>query len=88
MRPGREHDTTAARADPVLLQRIRDWTDDGGLALADLGYQGEADLLRVPIKKAGGSTLTVDQLTFNAVHGALHCLGERWQRSPPIHQSA
>jgi hypothetical protein len=37
VRPGREHDTTAARADPVLLQRIRDWTVDGALALADLG---------------------------------------------------
>jgi hypothetical protein len=31
VRPGREHDTTAARADPVLLQRIRDWTNDGAL---------------------------------------------------------
>lgn len=77
VRPGREHDTTAARADPVLLQRIRDWTDDGALALADLGYQGEADLLRIPIKKTKGSALTVHQQTFNAVHGALRCLGER-----------
>jgi hypothetical protein len=77
VRPGREHDTTAARADPVLLQRIRDWVDDGGLALADLGYQGEADLLRIPIKKTKGTTLTVDQQAFNAVQGALRCLGER-----------
>jgi hypothetical protein len=30
VRPGREHDTTAARADPVLLDRIRDWVDDVG----------------------------------------------------------
>ncbi len=47
VRPGREHDTTAARADPDLLARIRTWVQDGGLGLADLGYEGEADLLRI-----------------------------------------
>jgi hypothetical protein len=77
VRPGREHDTTAVRADPVLLQRIAEWVDDGALALADLGYEGEADLLRIPIKKTKGVDLSVDQQTFNAVHGALRCLGER-----------
>ncbi|MFG1866641.1 transposase family protein [Micromonospora arborensis] len=77
VRPGREHDTTAARADPVLLHRIRDWATDGSLALADLGYEGGADLLRIPIKKTTGTELTIDQLTFNAVHGALRCRGER-----------
>ena len=51
VRPGREHDTTAARADPELLDQIRAWVDDGQLGLADLGYEGEADLLRIPIKK-------------------------------------
>jgi hypothetical protein len=75
--PGREHDTTAARADPVLLQRIRDWTGDGALALADLGYEGEAGTFRIPIKKTVGAELTVDQQAYNAVHGALRCLGER-----------
>ena len=29
VRPGREHDTTAARADPDLLTQIRAWVDDG-----------------------------------------------------------
>jgi hypothetical protein len=77
VRPGREHDTTAARHDPDLLARIADWIDDGAPALADLGYEGEADLLRIPIKKTNGSTLTVDQQTYNAAHGALRCLGER-----------
>jgi hypothetical protein len=47
VRPGREHDTTAARADPVLLQRISDWVEAGALALADLGYEGEADTFRI-----------------------------------------
>ena len=77
MRPGREHDTTAARADPDLLTQIAAWVDDGQLGLADLGYEGEADLLRIPIKKPAGGELTVDQQAYNAVHGALRCLGER-----------
>ena len=77
VRPGREHDTTAARADPDLLTQIAAWVDDGQLGLADLGYEGEADLLRIPIKKPAGGELTVDQQAYNAVHGALRCLGER-----------
>ena len=75
--PGREHDTTAARADPDLLARITDWVDDGEHGLADLGYEGEAEMLRIPIKKPAGGELTVDQQAYNAVHGALRCLGER-----------
>jgi hypothetical protein len=51
VRPGREHDTTAARADPDLLDDLAAWGDDGRLGLADLGYEGEADQLRIPIKK-------------------------------------
>jgi hypothetical protein len=77
VRPGREHDTTAARADPDLLIELADWVDDGQLGLGDLGYEGEADLLRIPIKKPAGGELTVDQQAYNAVHGALRCLGER-----------
>jgi hypothetical protein len=77
VRPGREHDTTAARTDPDLLDDIAAWVDDGQLGLADLGYEGEADLLRIPIKKPGDGELTVDQQAYNAVHGALRCLGER-----------
>ena len=76
VRPGREHDTTAARADPDLLTQIAAWVDDGQLGLADLGYEGEAEILRVPIKKAGGTDLTCDQQTYNGVHGALRALGE------------
>jgi hypothetical protein len=77
VRPGREHDTTAARADPDLLTQLADWVDDGQLGLADLGNEGEADLLRIPIKKPADGELTVDQQASNAVHGALRCLGER-----------
>ena len=66
VRPGREHDTTAARADPDLLAQITAWVDDGQLGLADLGYEGEADLLRIPIKKPAGGELTCDQQAYNA----------------------
>ncbi len=62
---------------PELLTQIAAWVDDGQLGLADLGYEREADLLRIPIKKTAHGELTVDQQTYNAVHGALRCLGER-----------
>jgi hypothetical protein len=77
VRPGREHDMSAARADPELVGRIADWVGDGALALADLGYEGEPDLFRIPFKKSADAPLTVDQQTYNAIHGALRCLGER-----------
>lgn len=77
VRPGREHDTTAARADPDLLTLITTWVGDGHPSLADLGYEGEPDIFTIPIKKPKGRNLTVDQQTYNAVHGALRCLGER-----------
>ena len=77
VRPGREHDMSAARADPELLGRIADWVGDGALALADLGYEGEPDLFRIPFKKPADATLTVDHQAYNAIHGALRCLGER-----------
>jgi hypothetical protein len=77
VRPGREHDTTAARADPDLLTQLTAWVDDGQLGLADLGYEGEAHILRIPIKKPAGGELSHDQQAYNTVHGALRALGER-----------
>ena len=71
VRPGREHDTTAARADTGLLAQITAWVDDGRHGLADLGYEGEADLLTIPIKKPAGGALTPDQQAYNAV--TVHC---------------
>lgn len=77
VRPGREHDTTAARTDPDLMKMIAAWVGDGQVTLADLGYQGEPDVFKVPFKKPKGGDLTDDQEAYNAVHGALRCLGER-----------
>ncbi len=77
VRPGREHDMSAARADPDLVAGLVDWVGDGALVLADLGYEGEPVLFRIPVKKPVGGTSTVDQQAYNAIHTALRCLGER-----------
>jgi hypothetical protein len=77
VRPGREHDTSAARADPDLLARIAEWVSDGALALADLGYEGESETFTIPFKKPKDGQLSTDQQAYNAIHGALRCLGER-----------
>lgn len=77
VRPGREHDTSAARADPDLLARITDWVSDGALALADLGYEGEPDTFTIPFKKPKNGHLSIGQQSYNAIHSALRCLGER-----------
>jgi hypothetical protein len=77
VRPGREHDTSAARADPDLLARITDWISDGAHALADLGYEGEPKTFTIPFKKTKNGELTTDQQAYNAIHSALRCLGER-----------
>jgi hypothetical protein len=55
VRPGREHDTTCARAHPELLNTLGDWTDDDHVALADLGYEGENTRLTCPIKTTQGT---------------------------------
>jgi hypothetical protein len=77
VRPGREHDTTAARADPRLLDDLRAWLDEEHRALADLGYEGEKDFLHVPFKTPAGGCLTVNQKAHNSLHSAVRALGER-----------
>lgn len=77
VRPGREHDITAARTDPDLVAAITAWATDGRPGLADLGYEGEPDVFTIPLKKPKGADPTIDQQSFNAVHSALRCLGER-----------
>jgi hypothetical protein len=44
---------------------------------AGLGYEGESEVFTIPHKKPANVELTVDQHSFNAVHGALRCLAER-----------
>lgn len=89
VRPGREHDMSAARADPDLLARITDWISDGAVALADLGYEGEPETFAIPFKKPKDAQLTIDQQAYNAIHGALRCLGAPTPCSrPPTKLSA
>ena len=75
VRPGREHDTTAFRAHdmPATLAEIAAELP----ILADLGYEGEADLLTIAHKKPNGGKLTVDQQQYNALQTALRAIGER-----------
>jgi hypothetical protein len=54
VRPGREHDTTCARAHADLLPALDAWTDEQRVALADLGYEGENNRL-VPVKSPARS---------------------------------
>jgi hypothetical protein len=46
-------------------------------SLADLGYEGAADIVRVPIKKAKGTELTDDQQTYNKLIRGIRGIGER-----------
>jgi hypothetical protein len=77
VRPGREHDTTALRADPEALPLLAEWTDAEHAALADLGYEGERTALTTPIKHRAGSRLTADQRTVNLLHAATRAPAER-----------
>lgn len=45
VQPGREHDLTAAQADPDLLPLIDTWVADGRPALADLGDEDIPDIV-------------------------------------------
>jgi hypothetical protein len=75
VRPGREHDMTCARKHGVVdaLTEVGDTL----ICLADLGYEGAADMLRVPIKKAPGQRLTDDQKTYNKLLRGVRSIGER-----------
>jgi hypothetical protein len=77
VRPGREHDTTCARAHPELLPALDEWIDSDHAALGDLGYEGENQRLTCPIKAAAGKKLTDTQRTVNALHSATRALAER-----------
>jgi hypothetical protein len=75
VRPGREHDTTCLRHHgilPVIASAAPDLP-----TLADLGYEGEADTVHVPIKKPAHGHLSDDQKTTNLIHAHLRSQAER-----------
>jgi DDE superfamily endonuclease len=75
VRPGREHDTTCLRRHdilPVIALAAPDLT-----TLADLGYEGEAGTLRIPMKKPTRGRLSDDHKTTNLIHAHLRSQAER-----------
>lgn len=78
VRPGREHDTTCAKAAPDLLPSLEALAVDAGLlTLTDLGYENLSPALRHPVKKPKGGDFTDDQRAFNQVIRGIHALAER-----------
>lgn len=78
MRPGREHDTTCAKAAADLLPAL-EALDAGHRipTLTDLGYLNLSPAIRHPHKKPKGRELTEDQKAYNAVIRGIHGIGER-----------
>lgn len=77
VRPGREHDTTCARAHEGLLDAVDQWRDPVHVVLADLGYEGENARLNCPYKAPAGGGLPIDHRAYNALHSATRALAER-----------
>ena len=76
--PGHLHDLTVARE--AGLTGALNWSASqlGLPALADSGYEGAGNGIKVPIKApSGGQVLAPDNQTYNTVHKATRCLGER-----------
>jgi hypothetical protein len=78
VRPGREHDTTCAKAADGLLAMLEQAaTEQGMLTLTDLGYENLSPALRHPVKKPKGGELTIEQKTYNQVIRGVHGIAER-----------
>lgn len=77
VRPGREHDTSALRAHAEILPQLVVWTSADLAVLGDLGYEGEAEVITVAIKKPAGGELTDDQKAHNKAHNGRRAIGER-----------
>jgi hypothetical protein len=69
---------TRPRVHPDLLPALAlaQAKADGLPTLSDLGYEGEADTVRIPAKTPAGRTLT-DQKTYNRLHAAIRSQAER-----------
>jgi hypothetical protein len=72
VRPGREHDMTCTRTHGVIDALV-----EIGDELTDLGYEGAAAVLRVPVKKTKGRRLSDDQRTYNKLLRGLRGIDER-----------
>jgi hypothetical protein len=78
VRPGREHDTTCAKATPGLLPALEVLEGEHRIpTLTDLGYQNLSPAIRHPHKKPKGGELTETQTTYNKVLRGVHGVAER-----------
>lgn len=78
IRPGREHDTTRAKAAPGLLGALAVYEAEYGIPiLTDLGYQNLSPAIRHPHKKPKDGELTEAQTTYNKVIRGVHGVAER-----------
>ena len=77
VRPGREHDTAARPRRPRPARRPRRLGRRRPARAGRPGLRRRGRPAAHPIKKPAHGELTVDQQAYNAVHGALRCLGER-----------
>lgn len=78
VRPGREHDTTCAKAAGELLPALEALeSEERKPTLTDLGYVNLSPAIRHPHKKPKGGELTDAQTTYNKVIRGVHGIGER-----------
>jgi hypothetical protein len=78
VRPGREHDTTCAKAAEGLLAALEQAAAETGLlTLTDLGYENLSPAIRTPVKKPRNAQLTEEQKTYNQVIRGVHAVAER-----------
>ncbi|MGW3958166.1 transposase family protein [Streptomyces sp. NPDC004752] len=77
VRPGREHDMSAARTHGLLDALGMAAADGCPLIITDTGYEGGPANFRMPHRKPRGGELTVDQRQFNKVVGAIRAMAEK-----------
>jgi hypothetical protein len=76
--PGHRHDLTVARDNGVLGALNWAASQLNLPTFADSGYQGAGHGIKTPIKQpSNGQILAPDDQTYNCLHKATRCLGER-----------
>lgn len=78
VRPGREHDTTCAKAADGLMPALMQAAAEDMPTLTDLGYEGLAGpALRMPVKRQKGVELGDAQQQYNLLIRGVHAVAER-----------